>query len=109
MPGTIFGIPFDDELFLDMWREAQDPYLTAMIESGAVVEDSTIAEMIQGRGNIYTIPFYNTLDGEDMNYEGCLLYTSNPYFLTPLHRTNRNLLQPCRGIRRNCCCRRYNS
>lgn len=30
-------------------------------------------------------------------------------FLTPLHRTNRNLLQPCRGIRRNCCCRRYNS
>ena len=41
MPGTIFGIAFDEELFLDMWREAPDPYLTAMIESGAVVEDST--------------------------------------------------------------------
>lgn len=70
MPGTIFGIPFDDELFLDMWNEAPDPYLTAMIQSGAVVEDSTIAGMIQGRGNIYTIPFYNTLDGEDLNYDG---------------------------------------
>lgn len=70
MPGTIFGIPFDDELFLEMWREAPDPYLTAMIESGAVVEDSTIAGMIQGRGNIYTIPFYNTLDGDDQNYDG---------------------------------------
>lgn len=70
MPGTIFGIPFDEELFLDMWNEAPDPYLTAMIESGAVVEDSTIAEMIQSKGNIYTIPFYNTLDGEDLNYDG---------------------------------------
>ena len=70
MPGTIFGIPFDDELFFEMWREAPDPYLTAMIESGAVVDDSTIAGMIQGRGNIYTIPFYNTLDGDDQNYDG---------------------------------------
>lgn len=70
MPGTIFGIPFDEELFLQMWNEAPDPYLTAMIESGAVVEDSTIASLIQNSGNIYTIPFYNTLDGEDQNYDG---------------------------------------
>lgn len=70
MAGTIFGIPFDEELFLDMWKEAPDPYLTAMIESGAVVEDSVIADMIQGQGNIYTIPFYNTVDGEDQNYDG---------------------------------------
>lgn len=70
MPGTIFGIPFDEELFLDMWNEVPDPYLTAMIESGAVVQDSTIAGMIQGQGNIYTIPFYNVIDGEDQNYDG---------------------------------------
>ena len=70
MAGTIFGIPFDEELFLDMWKEAPDLYLTAMIESGAVVEDSTIADMIQGQGNIYTIPFYNAVDGEDQNYDG---------------------------------------
>lgn len=70
MAGTIFGIPFDEELFLDMWSEAPDPYLAAMIESGAIVEDSTIAGMIENSGNIYTIPFYNTLDGEDQNYDG---------------------------------------
>lgn len=70
MAGTIFGIPFDEELFLQMWNEALDPYLTAMIESGAVVQDSIIAGMIQNNGNIYTIPFYNTLDGEDQNYDG---------------------------------------
>lgn len=70
MAGTIFGIPFDEELFLNMWNEAPDPYYTAMINSGAVVEDATIAGMIQGHGNIYTIPFYNTLDGEDQNYDG---------------------------------------
>lgn len=70
MAGTIFGIPFDEELFLDMWNEAPDPYLTAMVESGAMVEDPTIAGMIQSNGNIYTIPFYNTLDGEDQNYDG---------------------------------------
>lgn len=70
MAGTIFGIPFDEELFMQMWAEAPDPYLTAMIESGAVVQDSLIAEKIAGNGNIYTIPFYNILDGEDQNYDG---------------------------------------
>ena len=34
MPDMIFGIPFDEELFLDMWNEAPDPYYTAMIQSG---------------------------------------------------------------------------
>ena len=62
MAGTIFGIPFDEELFMQMWNEAPDPYLTAMIESGAVVEDPVIAERIANSGNFYTIPFYNTLD-----------------------------------------------
>lgn len=70
MPGTIFGIPFDDELFMQMWREAPDPYLTAMLNSGAVAEDSMIAGMISNSGNIYTIPYYNTLDGDDQNYDG---------------------------------------
>ena len=42
MAGTIFGIPFDEELFMQMWNEAPDPYLTAMIESGAVVMDLCI-------------------------------------------------------------------
>ena len=70
MPGSIFGIPFDEELFMQMWNEAPDPYLTAMIDSGAVVEDTLIAEKIANNGNIYTIPFYDTLDGDDQNYDG---------------------------------------
>ena len=52
MAGTIFGIPFDDELFMEMWNEAPDPYLTAMIESGAVVDDPVIANGIAGSGNL---------------------------------------------------------
>lgn len=70
MPGTIFGLPFDEELFLQMYAEAPDPYLTAMIDSGAVVSDPVIAGMIQNNGNIYTIPFYDVLDGDDQNYDG---------------------------------------
>lgn len=70
MAGSIFGIPFDEELFMQMWSEAPDPYLTAMIESGAVVSDPLIASKIGSNGNIYTIPFYDTLDGDDQNYDG---------------------------------------
>lgn len=70
MAGSIFGIPFDEELFMQMWNEAPDPYLTAMIDSGAVVNDSLIASRISNDGNIYTIPFYDVLDGDDQNYDG---------------------------------------
>ena len=37
MPGTIFGIPFDEELFLQMWGEAPDPVKTALLDSGVMV------------------------------------------------------------------------
>ena len=47
MAGTIFGIPFDDEIFMNMWNEEPDPELLAMLNSGAVVDDAMIAEMIQ--------------------------------------------------------------
>lgn len=70
MAGTIFGIPFDDEIFMNMWNEEPDPELLAMLNSGAVVDDAMIAEMIQGQGNFYTIPFFNILDGDDQNYDG---------------------------------------
>lgn len=70
MAGTIFGLPFDEELFLQMWTETPDPTLTAILNSGAMVQDSNIAGMIQNNGNFYTIPFYNTLGGEPLNYDG---------------------------------------
>lgn len=70
MAGTIFGIPFDSELFIDSWQNAPDPTKTAMINSGALVNDSLIESKIASSGNLYTIPFYNILDGEDQNYDG---------------------------------------
>ena len=70
MAGTIFGIPFDEEIFLNQWNEEPDPYYTAMLDSGILVEDPLIAGMIGEHSNLYTIPFYNTLDGEEQNYDG---------------------------------------
>lgn len=70
MAGTIFGIPFDDEIFLNLWNEEPDPELLAMLNSGAVVDDAVIAGMIQNQGNFYEIPFFNILDGDDQNYDG---------------------------------------
>lgn len=70
MPGTFLNFPFDEELFLMQWRAAQDPVLTALLTSGAMVEDSTIRGMIRNGSNLYTIPFYNVLGGDEDNYDG---------------------------------------
>ncbi|MCI9273989.1 MAG: coat protein, partial [Clostridiales bacterium] len=63
MAGTFLGFPFDEELFYNAWSEAPDPTRTAILNSGAMVQDGVIASQIQGKGNIYTVPFYNILDG----------------------------------------------
>ena len=70
MPGTFLGYPFDEEIFLMNWRAAQDPTRTAMIDSGAVQRNAEIARMIANGSNLYTIPFYNVLGGNDDNYDG---------------------------------------
>lgn len=70
MAGTIFGLPFDEELFINMWSEVPDTTRNAIINSGAMVADSNIASQIQHDGNLYTVPFYNTLSGESLNYDG---------------------------------------
>ena len=70
MPGTFLGYPFDEEIFNLSWRAAQDPTRTAMIDSGAVQQNSEIARMIANGSNLYTIPFYNVLGGTDDNYDG---------------------------------------
>lgn len=70
MAGTFLNFPFDEELFYDSWSEAPDPVRTAILNSGAMTQDSLISSMIQGKGNIYTIPFYNVLDGDPVNYDG---------------------------------------
>lgn len=70
MPGTYLNYPFDEDIFYQMWQEEPDPVLTAMLDSGAVVDDPTIANMLSSNGNQYTIPFYNILSGDPVNYDG---------------------------------------
>ncbi len=71
MPGLFLGFPFEEELFNDMWREAEDPIKTAILQSGCMVNDSTIASMVGEKGDSYTIPFYNLLgDTDPDNYDG---------------------------------------
>lgn len=70
MPKSYLNFPFDAELFLQAWENAPDPVKVAMLNSGALVEDPTIASLIQNDGNLYTIPFYNVLEGNEVNYDG---------------------------------------
>lgn len=67
---TIFGLPFDREIFVDTWNAEPDPTKTAMINSGAVVQDGLIAEKAATGSDLFTIPFYHTLTGTPGNYDG---------------------------------------
>lgn len=75
MPGTFLNYPFDEELFLMNWQAAIDPVKTAMIDSGAVQRNRTIERLISNGSNLYTIPFYNVLGGNDDNYDGTTTMT----------------------------------
>lgn len=70
MAGTYLGFPFDEEIFDMRWRAAQDPVLTAFLDSGAMVEDADIASRIQNGSDTYTVPFMNVLTGNPANYDG---------------------------------------
>lgn len=61
---------YDEELFNNRWASEVDPTTLVLLESGAVVEDATIADMIAGGGNYYTIPFYKDLEGDVQTYDG---------------------------------------
>lgn len=70
MPGTFLNFPFDEELFLLNWQAAIDPVSVALLNSGAMIEDSTIRSLISNGSNLYTLPFYNVLGGTEENYDG---------------------------------------
>lgn len=79
MPGTFMGYPFDEEIFLMQWQAAQDPTKTAILNSGAVQESATIAQLIANGSNVYTLPFYDVLGGTEQNYDGTTdMATSDP-------------------------------
>lgn len=67
---TYLGYPFDPELFLLNWQAADDPTMTAIVESGAIQNNGTIQTMIANGSDYYTIPFYDVLTGNVLNYDG---------------------------------------
>jgi hypothetical protein len=61
---------YDEELFNNRWASEVDPTSLVLINSGAVVQDATIASMIAGGSNLYTVPFYKDITGDPQNYDG---------------------------------------
>lgn len=64
--GTFGGFDFDPEVFTDYIAE-QPSWKNAIIQSGILVEDNSIAQAIGSKGNVGTMPFYTPLDIEDNN------------------------------------------
>ncbi len=67
---TGLGYYYDEEIFNRAYTSEKDPTSTVLIESGVMVEDREIANMIAGGGNFYTLPFYTDIDGNYVNYDG---------------------------------------
>ena len=61
---------YDEEIFDKVYTTEPDPTTRVLLESGAVVEDGEIARLIADGGNYFTRPFYKTLTGDEVNYDG---------------------------------------
>lgn len=70
MTKLIFGIPFDDEIFIDAWHDEPDVVKNALVESGALVVDPLIQGAFANKGNLFSIPYYKGLTGDEANYDG---------------------------------------
>ena len=70
MAGTLYGFPFNEELFSYMWRNEPDTVNTALYESGAIQNNAEIAAQISQGSDTYTVPFYKTIGGTPANYDG---------------------------------------
>lgn len=75
MAGTNLSFPYDSEIFNYSWKNTPDLVLTTMINSGAVVRDSEIAQMISNGSNFFTVPFYDVLTGTEDVYNGVNNFT----------------------------------
>lgn len=62
--GTFGGFSFDPEVFSGYMAE-QPTWNDAIINSGILVEDSTIMDLIGTKGNVATLPFYVPIDEND--------------------------------------------
>lgn len=62
--GAFGGFSFDPEVFSGYMAE-QPTWNDAIINSGILVEDSTIMDLIGTKGNVATLPFYVPIDEND--------------------------------------------
>ena len=70
MPGQFLNYPFDEEVFLGLWRDEPDPTFTSIIESGALITNDVINGMIPINSPQWTLPYYSPLGGTLQNYDG---------------------------------------
>lgn len=61
---------YDEELFNNAWTSEKDPTSLVLLESGAMVEDGIIANLISNGSNYFTLPFYKDIEGDEVNYDG---------------------------------------
>lgn len=62
--GTFGGFSFDPEVFSGYMAE-QPTWNDAIINSGILVQDSTIMDLVGTKGNVCTLPFYVPIDEAD--------------------------------------------
>lgn len=70
MAGTNLSFPFDEEIFNYQWKQTPDLILTTLLQSGAVVQDSEIANLISNGSNFFNTPYYDLLGGTEQVYNG---------------------------------------
>lgn len=74
---SYLNFPFDAELFAYTWETERDNTKTRLVESGAMVEDGYIADLISNGSDTYTAPFYKVLGGDPENYDGATNITTD--------------------------------
>lgn len=75
MAGTYLNFPYDAEIFNYDWKNTPDLVLTSILNSGAMVQDGEIAQMISNGSNFFTVPYYDVLGGTEQNYDGATDFT----------------------------------
>ena len=70
MPGTYLNLPYDEEIFNYQWKNTPDVVLTTMFDSGAVVRDSEIENLISVGGNFFVSRYYDLIGGTPQLYDG---------------------------------------
>ena len=70
MPANYLNFPYDPEIFQYYWSEATDPVRDALLNSGVVVNDAQLADLASNGSNLYTMPYYDLMGGEEDNLDG---------------------------------------